>query len=275
MPSNIDVGRVFSGVFETYGKLVGVLIPAVLIIFVPVAIIDGVVRESGGIFASLISALIGFVAGFWFQGVVVQAVRDAQDGSQDASLGELFRSVTPVILPLIVAGVLAGLGIVFGLILLIVPGLILLTWWAVVGPVVVIERPGAVAALGRSRELVRGNGWQVFGVLVLLFLAAFVVGIILTALTLAIADNVVGGIIASLITSVIFQPLSALAAAVIYFHLLAAGGEGIAPGGPGQMTSGAVAGVPGSAPVPQPPPPAAGAPPPPPPPPAPPAPPAG
>jgi hypothetical protein len=64
-----------------------------------------------------------------------------------------------------------------GFILLIVPGLILLVRWAVVAPVTVLERPGIFAAFGRSRELVRGNGWAVFGVIMLVYLAALVVSL--------------------------------------------------------------------------------------------------
>ena len=58
-----------------------------------------------------------------------------------------------------------------GFILLIIPGLFLIVIWSVVAPVVVLERPGVFAAFGRSRELVRGNGWNVFAVIVLVFLA--------------------------------------------------------------------------------------------------------
>ena len=35
-------------------------------------------------------------------------------------------------------------------------------------PVIVIERAGPLAALGRSRQLIRGHGWTVFGLLVVL-----------------------------------------------------------------------------------------------------------
>jgi len=49
--------------------------------------------------------------------------------------------------------ILAALGIGIGFVLLIVPGLVLLTLWSVVAPVAVIERPGvfsASAAAGSS-----------------------------------------------------------------------------------------------------------------------------
>jgi hypothetical protein len=47
----------------------------------------------------------------------------------------------------------------------------------VVAPVTVLERPGVWGAFGRSRELVSGNGWNVFGVIVLVFLVIAVVSL--------------------------------------------------------------------------------------------------
>lgn len=79
--------------------------------------------------------------------------------------------------PLVAVSILFGIGVGIGFVLLIVPGLILLVIWSVVAPVTVLERPGVFAAFGRSRELVRGNGWNVFGVIVLVFLAVAVLSI--------------------------------------------------------------------------------------------------
>jgi hypothetical protein len=73
--------------------------------------------------------------------------------------------VKPQLVAIVVAGVLAGIGIFVGLILLVVPGLILMTWWVLIIPVIVLERTNAGASFGRSRELVRGYGWRVFGVI--------------------------------------------------------------------------------------------------------------
>ena len=47
----------------------------------------------------------------------------------DFGIADTFSKVWPRLWPLLGASILAGLGIAAGLVLLIVPGLILLTWW--------------------------------------------------------------------------------------------------------------------------------------------------
>lgn len=219
----LDTARVFERIIEVYRDQAAVILTAALIVFVPVALITGLFFTSGGAGLGLVAIVISFVATFWFQGVVVEAVRDIQDGRRDFSVGQLFRSVQPVLGTLMVAGVLAGLGIALGLILLIVPGLILLTMWAVIAPVIVIERSGAMPAFGRSRELVRGNGWRVFGVIVVLF----IINAILNQLLAAIFgnDSYGGGLAASLVSNVLVAPISAIASAVLYLELRALKGE--------------------------------------------------
>src|SRR5258707_15434098 len=102
--------------------------------------------------------------------MVVQLVADVEDGRRDATPGQLLRSVAPVLGSLVLVAVVAGILIVIGFVLIIVPGLILLTIWSVAVPAGVIGRPPGLAALGRRRGLVRGNGWPgVGGVLVLCF----------------------------------------------------------------------------------------------------------
>ncbi len=97
----------------------------------------------------------------------MEAVRDVRDGKQDLTIGEMFQRVQPRLPALIVAGILAGLGIALGLVLLIVPGLFLLTIWSLIVPTIVLEGKSAGESFGRSRELVKGNGWSVFGVIVI------------------------------------------------------------------------------------------------------------
>lgn len=220
MTGKLDVGKVLGDVFRWYRQAAGLLLPAAAIVFLPLAVLNGAVAAgTGGVLLTLLLAAIGTVASYWFQGMVVESARDLQDGRRDYSLGELFRSVSPVIWTLVGAGIVAGIGIAIGFFLLIVPGLILLTIWAVVAPVVVLERRGVLESLGRSRALVRGNGWPVFGVLVIFFLVTAVASAILGSIFAATSIDWLGSAIAFFVVNVLVAPLSALAAAAIYFEL--------------------------------------------------------
>jgi hypothetical protein len=228
MNQKIDIGQIVNRVFQIYGDQAGVLLPVALAIFVAEGVISGILILISPVLI-LVALIVQIVASTLYQGMVVQLVADVQDGRRDSSVGDLFRSVTGVVAPLIGAGILAGLGIALGLVLLIVPGLFLLTIWSVIAPVIVLERTPALAAFGRSRELVRGNGWQVFGTIVLFFLILVVVSAILGGIGAALGDA--GRIIMDIISSTLIAPLIALAAGVIYFSLRAAKGEAGPPPG--------------------------------------------
>jgi hypothetical protein len=226
MNGKLDVARVFERIFEIYRDQFALLIPAALIVFIPVAVLTGLIFTGtvGPLELGLVLAA-GAIAGYWFQGMVVEAARDILDGRRDHTLASLLRSVTPVIGALMIAGIIAGIAVGLGYVLLFVPGLFLGTIWAVIAPVIVIERRGALEAFGRSRELVRGHGWQVFAVIAVLF----VLQLAITGVVRVIVDNVDQGFLAytlsELIVRLLLAPLSALAAAVLFFELKALRGE--------------------------------------------------
>ncbi|MFL5821683.1 MAG: hypothetical protein ACJ76S_13460 [Solirubrobacteraceae bacterium] len=220
MREKLDIGGVISRVFNTYRDQAGVLLPAAVLVYLPFAIINGIILSTGAnVILVFITSILQAIAALLFTGMVVQLVRDIQDGRRDSSIGQLFESVVPVLGALIGVIILAAIGITIGFILLIVPGLILLTLWAVVVPVTVVERPGVTAAFGRSRELVRGSGWQVLAVLVIFFLIQVVLGRVLGAIVAGITASVVGVIIAQLLVNVLVGPLTALAQPTMYFDL--------------------------------------------------------
>ncbi len=241
MQSRLDVGGVIRRVFHIYVDQASVLMPAAAVVFVFTGIIAALlVAASPGL--ALIAVLIDLVAITLFTGMVVELVADVQDGRRDASPGQLLRAATPVLGQLILVGIVAGIGIVVGFILIIVPGLILLTIWSVAAPVVVLENPGVFAALRRSRELVRGNGWQVFGVILVLYILVGAVSVLIEGAAESAGSG--AGIVVRVVVGVLTAPLSALAASVLYFELRgapAAGGSA-GTGGPGVEDSGSDAG---------------------------------
>jgi len=238
MERKLDVGGTLSQAFSIYGSQAGVLLPLAFGIFLVVAILGGLLGAVSWVLVPLVLA-ISVIANTLYQGMVVSLVSDVQDGRRDASVSDLVNAASPVILPLFLAGLLAGLGIALGLILFIVPGLFLLTIWAVLAPVIVLERTGVMGAFGRSRELVKGNGWQVFGVIVCVFLIVVVARSVLAAIAVGIDDSFLMRTIFDIVASTITAPIAALVAAVIYFRLKGMKEGGVpapAPVDPGPAT---------------------------------------
>jgi hypothetical protein len=95
----------------------------------------------------------------------------------------------------------------------------------------VVERRGVGAAFGRSRELVRGHGWQVLGVIVLVVLLALLAGILVGVLASGLGNG--GVAVVQWAADVIISPFTALVGAVMYFSLRRLHGEATAgpPGG--------------------------------------------
>jgi hypothetical protein len=220
----IHVGEVISETFSIYGRHFVALFGSAIIVFLLAAIVAallaGPVRDDfgwGELLLVLLSVIVWMIARALYTGFVVRLVEDVRDGRRDVGIGELFSSATHAIPALIVMAIVSGFAIGIGFILLIIPGLILLTIWAVAAPAIVVERAGALESLGRSRELVRGDGWAVFWVIVVLWLISAVI----TGILGGIGDSISGlgyGVGLSL-SSFITAPLHALAASVMFFDL--------------------------------------------------------
>src|SRR5580693_503546 len=219
----IRPGEIVRSALEVYREQASVLIPAAIVVFAVVAVARLVL--TGGA-AGLVS-VVGLVAGTFYQGMVVELVGDVQDGRRDSSVGQLFRGVAPVVLPLIGLSILLGIGVGIGLILVIVPGLFLMTIWSVAAPSLVIERKGVFAAFRRSRELVRGHGWQVFGVILVVFGIGIVIAIVAAILASGLGTG--GVAIGQWILDVVLAPFTSLISAVLYFSLRRLHGESTTP----------------------------------------------
>jgi hypothetical protein len=225
-------GEVIGSALEIYGAQVWVLIPAAIAVFAILAVARVVFTGAAGALESILSIVLTT----FYQGMVVELVRDVQDGRRDSSVGQLFGSVAPIVLPLIGLSLVVVLGVLVGFVLLIVPGIYLMTIWAVAAPSFVIERRGVFAAIGRSRELVKGHGWQVLGVIAVILVLALLTGIAVGALASGLGNG--GVAVVQWAANVIVSPFTALVSAVMYFSLRRLHGEAAAASGPAAPASG-------------------------------------
>ncbi len=214
----LTVGGVIGQALEHYRAHAGVLLGVAVVIFLISGIVQGVLNDTDSWVLALLASIVSLVAWTLYTGFVVSLVADVRDGKRDFTVGELLSSASHAIVPLILNGILLAIGIAIGFVLLIIPGLYLLTIWAVVAPAIVAERRGPIEAFGRSYELVKGHGWTVFGAIVVAFLILVAFGILFAAIGGAIA-GLVGAIVLGVIANVLAAPFAALVASVLFFDL--------------------------------------------------------
>jgi hypothetical protein len=197
------------------------LVAIAFIVYIVVAVISAVLIALLTWLGSLLAFLLGLVAVFYLQAALAKAVEDVHDGRADMSLGETLEAARPHLTPVIVGAVLAAVGIVLGLLLFVVPGLYLLTIWSLIIPVIVLENRSSGEAFTRSRELVRGWGMNVFGVLLLLGLL-FAGFYIVLGIVLIPVNDWIQGFVSTLLSWTFTASFWAVVVTLLYIRLRAA-----------------------------------------------------
>jgi hypothetical protein len=193
------------------------LLAIAFVIYLAAAVIAALLALVGAV-GAVLGFVVEIIAAFLLQATLVKAVQDVRDGRVDLSIGETVSAATRYIWSVFAASFLAGIAIAIGLALLIVPGLYLITIWAVIVPVIVLEGAGVFASFGRSYHLVRGRGWHVFGTLVLLFVILLVVQLIL-GLIFAALPYVWRSGLSSIISGTLIAPFVAVVVTLVYYRL--------------------------------------------------------
>jgi hypothetical protein len=143
----------------------------------------------GGALGGAVMVLVAGIAGcLVVQAALATAVAGARAGADvriRESLGAGMQHLGSVIgVAFAVAAVVS-----LGLFAFLLPGLLLLTWWAMAMPAVVLERARGAAALARSRRLVSGHASDVFAMVLISLLLALVGSAALTAVFLGLAPG--------------------------------------------------------------------------------------
>lgn len=220
-PGTVEPFGLLQEALEVYRKHFGVLFPLALIVGLIQAMLvlgfgsDDPTQMSTG---QLVAQVVALLPTLVFLAFTVELLRDVRSAKQVRTTGQLTSSVLPILLPLLSVALLAGVATVVGLFLLIVPGLILVTIWAVVLPVYVVETPGIIASFGRSRSLVSGHGWPVFGTVLLVLLVSLLSAIIGAILAID-PTSAVGSFVQLVVTSLV-TPVTTLMLAGLYFRLV-------------------------------------------------------
>jgi Membrane domain of glycerophosphoryl diester phosphodiesterase len=128
----------------------------------------------------------------------------------------------------ILAGILAGLAMIAGFVLLIIPGIIVYLALSLIYPVIIAEDSGGAESLGRSWELTKGYRWKIFVAVLVSFAVstAITYGIQIPMAVIGSVSFAAGNMpvwfvilnaLASVVGSVVPAPLLAIASCLIYY----------------------------------------------------------
>ena len=223
----MDMGAIYDGAFTLYRTHFVTLVGAVGVIVVPVALLEIAVGPLG--------FLLGIIAGLVTPAIGALVARDAAAGVTP-TIGGVWSRMARLVLPLLVTTIIVGIVVMVGTIFLIIPGVLFYVWFSLSAQAIAIDDRRYFSAMGRSRELVRGSWWRVFGILLL---AAILLGIatelvqsfvtVVLALVgighgLALAStqthaDVVPAAIGTAVGSLVVSPVGALISALLFFDL--------------------------------------------------------
>jgi len=179
----LSVGAVWGDAWEIYKLLFrrSVLIAAgVYVVIESVDLISGYadaygVRRNVVLTLDVASFVIALAAPMLLQGALIALVRDVHEAHRPEEIGALLARTVRRIGSLTWAAFVYAFGVVFGLIALIVPGLLAFSRWSLMAPAIMLEGDSAGEARARSRELVKPYTWPVCGILVLVWIAGMAV----------------------------------------------------------------------------------------------------
>jgi hypothetical protein len=180
--------------------------------------------SSAGVAWIVVGAFLTIALSMLSQAVVLYAAFQDMRG-RPVNLGESLRVALGRLLAIIGLAFCVSIGAGIGMLLLIIPGLILLTMWYVATPVCVVEQKGPLSSMGRSSELTKGHRWKIFGMILLVFIVAAIVGGIIGAL-LGLTGSTVLVALGTLLWSGIWGAFYAIFVVVTY-HDLRVAKEGI------------------------------------------------
>ena len=229
-----EVAREAIATFRAHSRA---LLVAAVIVFIPVGLADALTHSledldtsRSGAEAALAVGVAGFVLGatallgdVFYTGVCTATVQERRTGVR-RELSDVARHLP--YLRLSVVDIAFAVIVAAGLLALVVPGVVLFTWFSLAAPVVEIEDRRVVDAFRRSRELVRGHFWKVLGLLAQIVIAGGVLGELLHdagpwVLGNGFLGDWLGATLAEAVTALVF----ALTAVVLTHHLMSAKGS--------------------------------------------------
>lgn len=223
--------EVYAATARNCAQRAGPLLLVGALVFVPLGLLDAVANRAHVGEVDQVTDLLGFallaaalaqagtsLLGEVFYSGAVALLIGRTDPGAPFSLRDLARSLAYG--RLIAVDLLFGILVAIGIVLLIVPGVVAFTWFALTGPLVELEGLGVREAFARSRRLVRGHFLTVLAALApIMLVSEALTDAVLRAGHGAFGDSLLSDWLVESATNVALSPLYAVAAVLIALHL--------------------------------------------------------
>jgi hypothetical protein len=195
----------------------------------------------------IVIAIVSYVLSLILSGAYPSMVKAVLEGGEP-SVAESLGNAVQRFWTLLAAGILVALVVGLGLVALVVPGVILATWYAYTVPAIMLEGKGALEGMAASKAFGRDKKGDTF----LIFVAILIAGLIL--LVVEFIFSFASPVLGDLVYAVLYVPFGAWASVVFSYTYLTCGpssvptttdatGHGVAPPAPPQLSAQANASV--------------------------------
>lgn len=235
-----QIAVTYGRIWRTYRAWASSILALALIVFLPLGLLDALafhvevesldldsgIKVTAIVLAAGAVAMTGLLGEIFFSGAIAISLTHPH-GKEAPSLREIARRVKYgrlIVVDLAFVAIVA-----LGLSLAFLPGLLVFVFLGLAGPVVEIEERSPHGALLRSFQLVRGNFWLVFWVLVPIEIAGDAIGNGLAGLVhRLLGDTFLATWLAEAASNIALSPIFAVAAVLLTVDLIAAR-DGVAP----------------------------------------------
>lgn len=149
------------------------------------------------------STLIGSLVGFAAQVIVTWQAMQRREK----------ETLPPNVAGFFLLNLLGNIGVLAGLVFLVLPGLYLAARWLLAGPILLVEREGAVAAMRRSWHLTAPMAWPLATLLALLWVPPLLVAFGGGALAVTVSADISNQVIELAVSGLLYLVMSVVSVA--------------------------------------------------------------
>jgi hypothetical protein len=227
----MNLGDILNTTFNMYRENFTLFAGICAVIVIPQAILIAAFSISHSLLFVLLGALLSLAVPFLLTGALAQAVSARYLGRPMTISGAYEALGTATILTLVGVSFLSAILVLIGFIFFVIPGIYIAVRFTVASQAAVLERQSVTDSLRRSWNLVQGNWWRVFGIIIVVTILVGVLETIAGRLVGSVAGDALGTGLSTAVVGILIQPIQAIALTLLYYDLRIRAEQGTVPGG--------------------------------------------